>query len=144
MPIIHLEIFIEHSKEFVFSRISSIDFMRAVDPNFGMNTIVLFQNERLLRTRSKIERIGEVEIERIYLPETFTIITQRRRPLEPFVFQLSIIALIDQEAGTTLKWTDEFELNAENADRGKTILSIIENNDSQNLLRTKEYLDGSQ
>jgi hypothetical protein len=140
MPKFHLELTVDRARELVFSKISSIDFMRAIDPNFGESTIVLFQNDRILRTCSKIERIGEVEIERISLPETFMFITQRRRPLEPFIFQLSILELMVQDGGTLLKWTNEFELSAESAVREKAISAIIEKNDTQNLFHTKAYL----
>jgi hypothetical protein len=140
MPKIHLELTVERERQLVFSKMASIDFMRAIDPNFGGSTIVLFQNNRILRSCSTVERIGEVEIERISLPEVFMFITQRRRPLEPFIFQLSILELTVQEGGTLMKWTNEFELNVESPDREKVIFALIEKNDKQNLFKTKSYL----
>jgi hypothetical protein len=133
MPSIHEEIVLDYPKESVFKQISSIDFMLAIDPNFGRSTVVLFHDDRLMRTRSTIEKIGDVEIERITIPETYTIVTQRRQPMAPFIYQISIQILLDHDKGTLLKWNDEFELDVDNKHKEEAILGILRRNDVANL-----------
>ena len=114
--------------------------MKALDTNFGRNTTILFRNERLLRSTSKVEGIGDVEIERISFPEAFTIMTQRRHPMSPFVYQLSIQMLSDHVEGTLLKWTDEFELDTDNVHCEQAILAIIRRNDIVNLQNIQKHM----
>ncbi|MCX5974547.1 MAG: hypothetical protein NTU59_07785, partial [Coprothermobacterota bacterium] len=114
MPKISEEILLDCTKETAFSEIVTVDFMKSIDPNFGLNTEIIFQNERLLRSLSKVERIGDVEIEKIIIPESFTIVTQRRPPLAPFIYQLSIQILSEHKDGSLLKWLNEFELDEDN------------------------------
>ncbi len=140
MPRIHEEIVLDYPKESVFKQISSVDFMRAIDPNFGCSTVVLFQDQRLMRTRSTIERIGDVEIERINIPETHTIVTQRRQPMAPFIYLVSMQILFDHEKGTLLKWKNEFELDADNKHKEEVILGILRRNDVANLQSIQRLL----
>ncbi|MGA2240290.1 MAG: hypothetical protein ABSG74_13870 [Candidatus Bathyarchaeia archaeon] len=140
MPKIDEQIVISFPKEAVFKQITSTDFMKAIDPNFGHNTTVLFENERLMRSISKVEGIGDVEIERITIPEAFAIITQRRQPLPPFIYQLSIQILFDHNEETLLKWTNEFELDPNNQHREAAIVSILRRNDAMNLKNMEKQL----
>ncbi len=133
MPRIEEQVLFSFPKEAVFKQIASIDFMKAIDPNFGRNTAVLFHNDRLMRSVSKVEGIGDVEIERITIPETFAIIIQRRQPMPPFIYQLSIQRLSDCGEGSLLRWTNEFELDADNKHREAVIASILKRNDDLNL-----------
>ena len=141
MPSLNEEILLDGAKETVFTEIVTIDFMKDLDSNFGFNTKILFQNQRLIRSLSKVDRIGDVEIERIIIPETFTIITQRRPPMAPFIYQLTIQILCDYKKGTLLKWINEFELDEDNKPREEMIVSIIRKNDILNLQKTQKYMN---
>jgi hypothetical protein len=144
MSRIYEEIQLNCNKEAVFKEITSVDFMKSIDSNYGLNTTILFENERLLRSVSKVERIGSIEIERINIPETFTIITQRRQPLPPFIYQISIQILCDKKDATLLKWINEFELDIENKSKEELILSFIKKNDLNNLEKTKQHFEKMQ
>ena len=139
MPAVHDEIVLECSKEVAFKEISTVTFMKSVDPNFGHDTTILLENRRLIRSVSKVKGIGDVEIERVMLPEVSAIITHRRPPLSPFIYQLSIQMLTDHKDGCLLKWTNEFELNEENRPRQETVLEYIRKNDHENLLKTCKH-----
>lgn len=141
MPRIREEIIIARPKDEVFMRLSRIDFMKALDPNFGASTEILFRNERLLRSASMVDGVGRVEIERIFLPEAFAIVTQRRPPLGPLSFQLSVQALSDSGDATLLDFTNEFETCVEFKEREAAIEATIRSNDRANLRRTKEILE---
>jgi hypothetical protein len=140
MPRIDDQVVVCFPKEAVFKQIASTDFMKAIDPNFGRNTTILFQNERLMRSISKVEGIGDVEIERITIPETFTIITHRRQPMPPFIYQMSLLVLSDHREGTLLKWTNDFELDPDNKHREAAIASILRRNDTLNLKNVEKQL----
>lgn len=133
MPKIYEEIILNCSRERAFNEISTVDFMKKLDPNYGLNTELILQNERLIRSISNVEKIGNVEIERIIIPENFTIITQRRPPLAPFIYQISLQLFIVYEDRVLLKWLNEFELDANNKSREEYILSAVKRNDFLNL-----------
>jgi hypothetical protein len=133
MPTINEHVVLSLPKKAAFQKITSVDFMKALDSNFGQNTTILFQNERLMRSVSKVEGIGDIEIERITIPEVFTIITQRRQPMVPFIYQISLQILSDHTEGSLLSWINEFELDTDNKQREAAILSIIRRNDIGNL-----------
>jgi len=139
MPCLLENIFLNCSKEFALKTVATIDFMKWIDPNFGLNTQIVLQNERMIRSISNVPGIGNVEVERLSLPEIDTIITQRRPPLGPFIYQLSIQRFIDHGEGTLLEWKNEFELNDENKAREGTITSYIRANDVLVLKKTQEY-----
>jgi hypothetical protein len=141
MPRTDEQVLFSLPKETVFKQITSIDFMKAIDPNLGYNTTILFQDERVLRSVSKVEGIGDVEIERITIPETFVIVTQRRQPMPPFLYQISIQMLSDHDEGSSLRWINEFELDTQNKNREATITAIIRRNDIGNLQRMQKHLE---
>jgi hypothetical protein len=140
MPRIEEEVLLKCTREIAFRELADIDFMRRLDPNFGLDTEILFHNARLLISLSKVKGIGNVQIERVTLPEVFTLITERRPPMAPFTYQLSIQMLFDHAGGTLLKWIDEFELDSDNKQREGAILSYIRTNDVANLRKTQEHL----
>jgi hypothetical protein len=129
------------SKEKAFSEISTVDFMKKIDPNFGLNTEILLQNKRIIRSLSKVEKVGNVEIERVIIPENFIIITQRRPPLAPFVYQISLQLFFDHKDGVLLKWINDFELDENNKPKEEFILSFIKKNDNNNLQNTQNYFN---
>jgi len=144
MPRIHEEIVIARPKGEVYDRLTRLDFMKELDRNFGASTEILFQNDRLLRSVSTVDGVGRVEIERIFLPEAFAILTQRRPPLGPLSFQLSVQVLSDSGDATLLSFTNDFETSGEYKDREAAIESVIRTNDASNLRRTKEILEGDE
>jgi hypothetical protein len=141
MPVIHEELIVHCTKDTAFGELASTGFMKKIDPNYGLDTRILFQNERLIRSVSRVAGIGEVEIERLMVPEVGAIITQRRPPLGPFVYQLSIQAIREHPDGCLLEWTNEFELTEESRAREAVIYSRIQDNDRANLQRTQAALE---
>ena len=137
MPAIYDEVVLECCKEDAFKEISTVAFMKSIDPNFGRDTIVLVENRRLIRSVSRVKGIGDVEIERVMFPEVSAIVTHRRPPLGPFTYQLSIQLLTDHKDGCLLRWTNEFELNEENRPRQEAILGYIRKNDRENLVKIR-------
>jgi len=85
---------------------------------------IVFKNERLLRTITKIENVGAVDMERIYIPENFSIISHRLPPMAPFTFFLGLQILCDHKDGALLKWVEEFEIDSEYAMRDEILLGL--------------------
>lgn len=141
MPKIYEEIVLNCPGEKVFAEISSVEFMKKLDPNYGTDTEVLLQNERLIRSVSNVQNIGSVEIERIIIPESFTLVTQRRPPMGPFVYQISLQILRECENGSTMVWIDEFELDWSFKPREEFILSVITENDKLNINKIRNYFN---
>ena len=65
MPCLLENIFLSCAKELALKTVATIDFMKWIDPNFGPNTQIVLQNERMIRSISNVPGIGNVEIERI-------------------------------------------------------------------------------
>jgi hypothetical protein len=135
------EIVLNCPVEKAFAEITTVDFMKRLDPNYGKDTAVILQNERLIRSVSKVENIGDVEIERIIIPESFTIVTERRPPMGPFVYQISLQIFGKCENGTTMLWVNEFELDKDHKMREDYILSAITGNDKLNLNKICNYFN---
>jgi hypothetical protein len=144
MPRIVAQISLNCPKQVAFQHMATVEFMRAIDPNFALDTQILLETPRLIRSISKVKGIGDVEIERLLLPEISTIVTQRRPPLGPFVYQLSIQRLIDHPEGTVLQWTDEFELDGKNKGMEPVILGHLQRNDQANLEKTRQRISELQ
>jgi hypothetical protein len=143
MPIIQEEVILNKKRNYVFEEMKTSNFMKKIDNNYGNNTTVILENNRILRSVSKIDKVGEVEIERIIIPESYTIITQRRKPMIPFLYQVSIQILKEEANITILTWINEFELDEVNKDKEVSYLSIIERNDIKNIGRIKEYFENT-
>jgi hypothetical protein len=144
MPRIVEHITLPCTKETALKAIGSVAFMKNIDLNYGTSTTVLLENGRVIRSVSVVEGIGPVEIERLMIPEANVIITQRRPPMGPFVYQLTIQAFTDSPGGTLLEWTDEYELNGESREKEDMIRSIIVKNDKSILEKTRAYLERSR
>ncbi len=140
MPKISEEIILNCSKEKAFAEFASLDFMKKID-SVTLNTEILFQNERLLRFLSKGTPSGDVEIERVIIPENFTLVSIKRPPLTPFIYQLSIKVFYDHKDGTLLKHINEFELEDKFKSKETMILSVIKKNDILNLQNTQNYFN---
>jgi hypothetical protein len=145
MPIICGEIILRCSKEKAFCDISSLSFTKSIDPNSqGLKKEIIFQNGRLLRTLSKFEKVGEVEMEYIYIPENFTIVSQRRPPLAPFVYLVALQMVYDHNDGSILKWVEEFEIDADNKSREEGIFSRFQNNENLHFKNVQNYLNNGE
>ncbi len=144
MPKISEEIILNRPINEVFNEIPSIEFMKKIDPNSFKNIEIKFQNERLLRFVSKGTPSGDIEIERICIPENYTIITKRLVPLAPFIYQISFKFLIQHSKETLLKTVNEFELDENNKSKEGMLVSIIRKNDILNLQNTKNYFDNKK
>ena len=142
MPKFSGEIVLGCSREQAYSEIASIDLYRKIDPNLGnLKRETVFQVERLVRVVTTFEVIGQVEMEYIFLPETFTVLTQRRPPLAPFTFFIGLQIICDREAGSILKWSEEFEVDSENKKREEAILARFTENENAHFERVRQYLN---
>jgi hypothetical protein len=93
----------------------------------------------MTRTITKIENVGIVDMERILIPETYTIVSKRMPPMAPFSLFLGLQILVDHPYGALLKWVEEFELDAENAAKEKQILVGLEKHEREQFLEIQEY-----
>jgi len=138
------EIVLKHSKEQVYSDIIALDFAARLDPKVAtVDRRILFQNERVLRTVSLFQGIGNVEMEYIYIPEKLTVVTQRRPPLAPFVYLIALQMLCDHENGSLLRWVEEFEIDADNHLKEEGIASKFERNEIQHFQKVQDYYEGN-
>ena len=127
-------------KELAFREISSIDFADRMSLTFkSPQREILFQNERMMRTRTMIKNVGVVEMERILIPENYTIVSKRVPPMAPFSFFLGLQVLSDHTDGTVLKWIEEFELDAENKEKESGILLGLEMHEREQFQRFRDY-----
>ncbi len=142
MPKICGEVALHCSKEKAYHEISSVDFGERMGLAFGSpKKEILFLNERVLRTITKIENVGTVDMERIYIPECFTIVSQRKPPMVPFSFFLGLQILCEHEDGALLKWVEEFELDDENKPKEEGMLSGLRKHEELQFLKIQEYLN---
>ncbi len=140
MPKICEEIILKCPREKAFNEMAAAEFMKKIDP-VAANTEILFRNERSLRTISRGTPSGDVELERIIIPENFSLVTIRMPPLAPFAYQLTVKIFLEHKDGTLLKHINEFELDDNFKSREEMILSAIKKNDILNLERTRSYFD---
>jgi hypothetical protein len=144
MPKITGEVVLKCSKEAAFREISSIDFADKMSLAFkSPQREILFQNERMMRTITNIGNVGAVDMERILIPESFTIVSQRMLPMAPFSFFLGIQILGDDKEGTVLKWIEEFELDDVNKAKETGILIGLEKHEREQFLKIRNYLSQS-
>jgi hypothetical protein len=143
MSIISESVSVKVPRNDVFLMIKTEDFMRKVDSNFGNDTKVILKTDRVIRSISSIEKIGNVEIERVYLPEVYSIITQRRNPLDPFKYQISMMFIEERVNETKINWINDFELEDGMENKLEYIKSIIRQNDIKHLEKTKQYIEGT-
>lgn len=141
MPIIKEEIWLNCSPERAFNEISDLDFAKKINPNSGLNNQIIFQNERIIRYLLKVANVGEWESERVIIPETHTIITQRRNPLAPFKFMVVLHIFKANQKGTLFTYIEEFELFPENKAQENRIISDIMRKVGPNLNNIKEFFN---
>ena len=142
MPKICGEIVLKCSKEVAFNEITSLDFTKKIDPNLdNLNIEILFQNERFLRTLTKLGKFGNIDMEKIFIPETFTIIAQRKPPMPPFVYFSGLQMLYDHKDGALLKWVEEFEIDADNKSKEQGIVSRFEQNEILHFQKVQNYFN---
>jgi hypothetical protein len=140
MPRINGKVVLRCSIERAYSEISSLDFADKIGLAFkSPQREVLFQNGRMTRTRIKIENVGVVEMERILIPENFTVISKRVPPMVPFSFFLGLQILVDHEDGVLLKWVEEFELDDENKAKESVIHAGLERHEREQFLEIQKY-----
>jgi len=134
------EIVFNQTKEKAFEELTSPYFSAKLGT--GMSNPrkeILFQNERLLRTISHFDVIGDVEMESIFIPESFTIVTTRKPPLAPFAWFVAIQTLFDHEGQTLLKWSEEFEIDEANKCREEGIVSRFEKNEISHFQKVRDF-----
>jgi hypothetical protein len=144
MPKICGEVLLKCSREKAFQEIASIDFAEKMDLSFkSPPKNIVFQNERMLRTVTKIENVGDVDMERVYIPESYTIVSQRKPPMAPFVFFIGLQILCDHKDGALLKWIEEFEVDAQNKPRENGIWLGLEKHEQLQFQKVRDYFERS-
>jgi hypothetical protein len=140
MPKISGEVVLNCSKEEAFRKISAPDFAEKMDLYFkSPEKEIVFQNERMLRTRTRIENVGQVDMERVYIPESSTILSLRRPPMAPFSFFLGLQILSDHEDGALLRWVEEFGMDDENKPKEAGIVSGLEKHERLQFEKIRAY-----
>jgi hypothetical protein len=140
MPRIKGEVVLKCTKERAYSEISSIDFGDKMGLAFkSAQRGILFQNERLIRTKTIIENVGTVDMERILIPESFSIVSKRVPPMAPFSFFIGLQVFIDYEERTLLRWVEDFEMDTENQAKGKGMIIGLEKHEREQFQKIKDY-----
>ena len=144
MPVISEEILLSCTPNQAFLEIADLNFAKKLNPNSGLDNQIIFQNERIVRYRLKVANVGEWESERVMIPETHTIITQRRSPLAPFKFMVVLHIFKACPTGTLFTYIEEFELLPENQERETEIFTDIMRKVGPNLNKIREYFNIGQ
>jgi hypothetical protein len=134
------EIVLKCSREKVFGEMSLAGFAKKLDPaSANLNVEILFQNDRLLRTLTKIENIGNIDMEKVKIPENFTMVSLRKPPMAPFAYFIGILIFLDHKEGTLLKWIEEFEVDADNKSKEEGIAKRLEQNENLHFQKVRNY-----
>jgi hypothetical protein len=139
MCIIYESVEVAKKREFVFAIIKTSNFSKIIDQNATQNLSIQIENDRILRTTTCLENIGPIETEKIFLPEVYTIISQRRDNLSPFKYQIIIQVLEEINDVTIIKWIIDFEMNEKMLEKESYFASIIKSHAQNNLRRISEY-----
>lgn len=118
MPVIKEEVFLNCVPETAFNEISSIDFIKKIGVGSTIDNDVIYQNGRIVRYNLRSvynDNSVLLEQERIIIPESLTIITQRRNL--PFVkYALDFYIFKKHKSGTVMTFIEDFEKNDPNID----------------------------
>lgn len=141
MPKIKKEIYLNCTPEEAFNEISKIDFVKKINFTAGIDTKVNFQNERIVKYTMSVNDVGSWESERVLIPESNLIVTQRRAPLKPFKYMVVIHAFQKHSKGTKLIYIEEFEVEDESVDKEQKILADILKKISPILQKISDYFN---
>ncbi len=135
------EVILNCSPEKAFSEIADMQFVKKINPNAGIENEVIYQNKRLVRYKLKVSNVGVWESERIIIPESLTILTQRRNPLAPFKYMTVLHVFKKHESGTLLRYMEEFEMDSENIKRECEVLNDIFKKIGPNMKKIEQYFN---
>ncbi len=141
MPKILEEVFLKCPPERAFSEIADMQFVKKINPDAGIDNEVIFENNRLIRYKLKVNNVGVWESERVIIPESLTILTQRRTPLAPFKYMTVLHVFKKQESGTLLSYMEEFEMDEENIKRESEVLNDILKKIGPNIKKIEQYFN---
>jgi hypothetical protein len=143
MCIICESIEISKKRDYVFSIIKTTNFIKKVDLNTEQEFSIQLENNRILRTTSILEKVGKIETEKIFIPEVYSIISQRRDKFSPFIYQIVIQILEEKNESTILKWIIEFEMEEKMKDKELYFSSIIKSHARNNLDKISKYFSSN-
>ncbi len=144
MPVINERIILKCKPEEAFCQISKLEFMDKINPKAGLNTSVIFKNDRIIRYVLNVEGVGSWESERVLIPENNIIVTQRRNPLKPFQYMVIVHAFKEHPQGTCFTYVEEFEVDKENADKEEQIYQDISKKVRPNLEKIADYFNAKK
>mgnify|MGYP000318428381 CR=1 FL=1 len=142
MPKIEEEIYLNCNPETAFLEISDMDFVKKINPNSGLESKVLFHNNRFVRYKLSVKNVGEWESERVIIPESLTIVTQRRKPIKPFFYMTVLHVFKKHKSGTILSYIEEFEMDEDNKNMETKVLGDILKKINPNLKKIEQYFNG--
>lgn len=125
MPKIKKEICLKCTPQEAFNQISKFDFVEKINSNVGVETKVIFKNERIVRYYLKVKNVGEWQSERVLIPESNLILIQRRTPLAPFKYMIVIYEFKEYYEATKLIYTEEFLVEDKSIELEKKIFANI-------------------
>ena len=111
--------------ERAFREMADLDFVKKINPESGLDTEILFQNQRLVRYKLTVENVGTWESERVIIPEALTLVTQKRTPLSPFRYLVVIHCFHPHPEGTLFEYTEEFAMDENNLDKEQKVYEDI-------------------
>lgn len=142
MPQIKEIINLKCSPKEAFEKMSKVNFIDNINSAAGVDTEILYHDDRLIKYKMNVSGVGTWESERILIPESNLIVTHRCTPLAPFKYMIVIYAIKQQTNGSQLIYIEEFEVADKRASIELTILSNIFGKVKQNLKYISDYLGG--
>ncbi|PSM56703.1 hypothetical protein C4L39_16435 [Clostridium diolis] len=141
MPKIKEKIYLNCTPEEAFNEMSKFDFINKINSTAGVDTKVIFQNERVIRYTISVDNVGSWESERILIPESNIIVTQRRTPLAPFKYMVVIYAFKEHSQGTQFIYVEEFEVEDKSTGKEQKIFADVLNKVGPILKNISDYFN---
>lgn len=137
------EIKILCNAQIIYENLATFDFLNKINSSTGVNSTMIFENERVQKYSLNIAGVGEWESEKILIPETRMIIIHRVKPLLPFKYMVIIYRIEEKkkEGYCLLHYTEEFELEQEYKYLEKRITKNITEKDEDILIKIAESLN---
>jgi hypothetical protein len=136
MPKLTNDILIKIPREPAYQKMTGLDFERKMNPTSSFE--IQYVDERLIRYRWTNE-MDSPGFEKILLPETYTIFSQRK-PKTPFLYSYFIYMFLESPEGTIVRYIQDFQLEAESKSKEEGVVAYFRANSIKVMQALEEYL----